>query len=110
MVDQKEETDERLLAIKGHIRKAQLLTNLYELDGTDLEVTGLKIEGELALGLIEAKNVPPIERMVKETKEVWRTLHKGTEGAEAMQEHGVWLVGSTFAIIAAIDFLLEVDA
>lgn len=103
------EMSERLVEIKSHIRKAQLLTNLYELDGTDLEVTGLKIEGELALGLIASKDVPPIERMVKETKEVWRTLHKGTEGAEAMHEHGVWLVGSTFAMIAAIDFLLEVD-
>lgn len=107
MVDQKEEMDDRLVAIKGDIRKAQLQVNRLEYENMDVVQVGIDIREYLMLAQVYAEGVPPIERMIAETVEVWLTLLDG--GQTDPKGDGLWLTGATFAIIAAIDFMLEVD-
>lgn len=110
MVDHKEELNERLVAIKGYIRKAQLQTNLVENPeiGKEVDVTGIsdEIDAALHLALLTAKDVPPIDRMIVEALRVWEGSIPFRKIKDLEYMAG-WLVGVTFAIISVIDYYLE---
>lgn len=107
MVDHKKEMDDCLFTIKMDIRQAQLQTNRYENGGVDeVEIT-LDITEYLRGAKILSKDVPPIGRMVDEVLTVWELISAGDE--RPREADWTWLVGCTFAIIAALDYFMEAD-
>lgn len=108
MVEIEEDLNERLVAIKKDIRQAQLQVNRLDLENVDVGRVAWDIEEHLGLALVSAMQVPPIERMIDEVLSVWKLIAGGHQ--KEPRHDGSWVTGCTFAIIAAIDFMLEVDA
>lgn len=112
MVEDSElEMDERLVGIKRHIRRAQLQTNLIDniTSGREFQLAEISesIRDYLQQALVTAKDVPPIERMISETLTVFEGVMP-FKGLADLKHYEGWMVGCTFAMIAAIDFYLEV--
>lgn len=104
-MEKSEEMNERLVSIKGALRTAQLQTQRFE-DGDSTTEIRDAVTARLELAQTYSNHVPPIGRMVNETLQVWLLVSDGP----GFQRNIDWLTGTTFAMIAAIDFLLEVDA